>query len=54
MLYGKTQAEMSEENKMEEYDAYKRAQDIKNKCLTLIPNFIVRGKKVIFEDKYTE
>jgi len=54
MLYGKTQAEISEENKMEEYDAYKRAQDIKNKCLALIPNFIVRGKKVIFEDKYTE
>lgn len=54
MLFGKTQAEITEEMKMEAYDAHKRAIENKNKCMTLIPSFIDRGKKVIFENKYEE
>ena len=54
LIYGKTRKELDEEKRMESYDAFNRALKNREKCITLIPGFINRGRKVIFPEKYEE
>lgn len=53
-VFGKSKKEIEEIKKMEKYNALQRAQDIAAKCESLVPGFIERGKKVIFEEHHNE